>query len=98
MTSGTSLGMCEGERYHDICADPLTCGACSLWRQPEESVADWKARLYRIANTDPLTCRNGHPWTNLTSRYTPEGIRYCRLCKRGNGQRWLARQRQEAVS
>lgn len=98
MTSGTTLGACEGERYHDICADPMTCRACSIWQRHDESDAEWKARLRAWANRDPLACHNGHPWTAETARYTPEGIRYCRLCKRGSGDRWLAKRRQEAVA
>jgi hypothetical protein len=51
---GNGRAACEGERYHDLCADPAACPCCSLWRRPDETEDAWKARIRAIFRAAPF--------------------------------------------
>lgn len=112
MTQGTSLGACEGDRYHDLCSDKATCGTCSIWQLPDETATEWKARIREMWNAPDArpaygvpritlpNCPQGHPWAENERTYSG-GKRYCRQCSIDLNRAYRRRQRerrQEAVA
>lgn len=75
-----------------------TCLTCDILQQAGETKEQWFTRLCAAVKADTRTsdaCANGHPWTDATIYWHPDGRRVCRICKRESGRR--ERQRQGAA-
>jgi hypothetical protein len=48
LTSAHALG----SSYHDICADPSCCPACSAWPRAGETREEWLSRLGALHRAD----------------------------------------------